>query len=83
MRRHPEGDHVDGIYTADPKKYPNAERDHRLTFEEAISRDLKVLDTSAFALARDNAIPIIVSLQEAGALIEVLAGRGRATVVAG
>jgi uridylate kinase len=75
---------VDGIYTADPKKDPNAERYDRLTFEEAISRDLKVLDTSAFALARDNAIPIIVfSLQEAGALIEVLAGRGRATVVAG
>lgn len=75
---------VDGIYTADPKKDPTATRFDRLTFDEAIRRDLKVLDTSAFALARDNAIPIIVfSLKEPGTLIDVLQGSGRATVVAG
>ena len=75
---------VDGIYTADPKKDPAATRFDRLSFDEAIRRDLKVLDTAAFALARDNAIPIIVfSLKEPGALIEVLKGSGRATVVAG
>ena len=75
---------VDGIYTADPKKDPSATRFDRLSFDEAIGRDLKVLDTAAFALARDNAIPIIVfSLGEPGALIEVLKGTGRATVVAG
>ena len=75
---------VDGIYTADPKKDPSATRFDRLTFDEAIRRDLKVLDTSAFALARDNAIPIIVfSLGEPGALLDVLAGTGRATVVTG
>ena len=75
---------VDGIYTADPKTDPTARRYDTLTFDEAIARNLKVLDTAAFALARDNAIPIIVfSLQEAGALIDVLTGRGRATVVAG
>jgi uridylate kinase len=75
---------VDGVYTADPKRDPNARRYDRLDFAEAIARDLKVLDTAAFALARDNAIPIIVfSIQEPGALIDVLLGRGRATVVAG
>ncbi|TBW38481.1 UMP kinase [Siculibacillus lacustris] len=75
---------VDGVYTADPKKDPTATRFDRLTFDEAIRRDLKVLDTAAFALARDNGIPIIVfSLQEPGALVGVLEGVGRATVVAG
>ena len=75
---------VDGIYTADPKKDPTATRFDRLTFDEAIRRDLKVMDTAAFALARDNAIPIIVfSLDVRGALIEVLKGSGRSTVVAG
>lgn len=75
---------VDGIYTADPKKDPSATRFDRLTFDEAIRRDLKVLDTAAFALARDNAIPIIVfAMREPGALIDVLRGTGRATVVAG
>lgn len=75
---------VDGIYTADPKKDPTATRYERLGFDEAISRDLKVLDTAAFALARDNAIPIIVfSIQEPGALAEILEGGGHATVVAG
>lgn len=75
---------VDGIYTADPKKDPTATRYDRLTFDEAIRRDLKVLDTAAFALARDNGIPIIVfAMRESGALIDVLAGTGRATVVAG
>ncbi len=75
---------VDGIYTADPKKDPTATRYDRLTFDEAIRRDLKVLDTAAFALARDNGIPIIVfAMRESGALIGVLEGTGRATVVAG
>jgi uridylate kinase len=75
---------VDGIYTADPKKDPTATRYDRLTFAEALGRDLKVLDTAAFALARDKAIPIIVyAASEAGALQAVLQGRGRATIVAG
>ena len=75
---------VDGVYTADPKKDPTATRFDRLSFEEAIGRNLKVLDTAAFALARDNRIPIIVfSMQEEGALVSVLNGSGRATVVDG
>ena len=73
---------VDGVYTADPRKDPDAVRFDKLSFAEAISRDLKVLDTSAFALARDNGIPIIVfSMAEEGALQSVLSGAGHATVV--
>ncbi len=75
---------VDGVYTADPRKDAAATRYDHLTFAEAIGRDLKVLDTAAFALARDNKIPIIVfSMQEPGALVSVLQGGGRATVVGG
>jgi len=73
---------VDGIYSADPRKDPTAERYEALTFDEAIGRDLKVLDTAAFALARDNQIPIIVfSMQEPGSLAAVLRGDGRSTLV--
>ena len=51
---------VDGIYTADPKKDPTATRYERLTHDEAIAKNLAVMDTAAFALARENRIPIIV-----------------------
>ncbi|MGH6767804.1 MAG: UMP kinase [Xanthobacteraceae bacterium] len=73
---------VDGVYSADPKKDPKAKRYDRLSHQEAIERDLRVMDTTAFALARENRMPIIVfSIREAGAIESVLSGRGRATVV--
>ena len=73
---------VDGVYTADPKKDPTATRYERLTHDEAISRNLAVMDTAAFALARENRIPIIVfSIREAGAITAALEGRGRSTIV--
>jgi uridylate kinase len=73
---------VDGVYSADPKKDPKATRFDRLTHQDAISRDLKVMDATAFALARENAMPIIVfSIREAGAIEAVLRGGARATVV--
>jgi uridylate kinase len=73
---------VDGIYTADPKKDPSATRFDKLTHEEAIRRDLKVMDATAFALARENRMPIIVfSIREPGAIAAVLNGKGRATFV--
>lgn len=73
---------VDGIYSADPKKDPKATRFDRLTHKEAIERDLKVMDSTAFALARENRMPIIVfSIGEPGAVAAVLAGKGRATFV--
>jgi uridylate kinase len=73
---------VDGIYSADPKKDHNAQRYERLTHQEAIERDLQVMDTTAFALARQNHMPIIVfSIREQGAITAVLRGKGRFTVV--
>jgi uridylate kinase len=74
---------VDGVYSADPKKDKNAKRYDRLTHQEAIERDLKVMDATAFALARENRMPIIVfSIREKDAIAAVLRGKGRSTVVA-
>src|ERR1700716_3730863 len=73
---------VDGVYSADPKKDKSATRYERLTHQEAIERNLKVMDATAFALARENRIPIIVfSIREKGAIAAVLGGKGRSTVV--
>src|SRR5204862_6252960 len=73
---------VDGVYSADPNKDPKAQRYDRLSHAEAIQRDLKVMDATAFALARENHMPIIVfSIREAGAVTAVLRGEGRATKV--
>jgi uridylate kinase len=74
---------VDGVYSADPKLDKSATRYDRLSPGEAIERNLKVMDTTAFALARENSMPIIVfSIREPGAIEAVLRGKGRATVVA-
>jgi uridylate kinase len=73
---------VDGVYSADPKKDPAAKRYDRLSHQEAIERDLKVMDATAFALARENRMPIIVfSIRNKGAIESVLRGEGHATVV--
>jgi uridylate kinase len=75
---------VDGVYSADPKLDPKAKRYDRLTHEEAITRGLKIMDATAFALARENRIPIIVfSIRERGAIEAVLRGKGRSTIVGG
>ncbi|MGO4450221.1 UMP kinase [Phyllobacterium sp. TAF24] len=76
------GTQVDGVYTADPKKDPDAVRFDRLTHKEMLDRGLTVMDTTAVALARENNIPIIVySIHEKGGFAEILQGRGRATIV--
>ncbi len=73
---------VDGIYSADPKTDPDAERYDSLSHEEVLVRGLKVMDTAAIALARENNIPIIVySIHEKGGLGTILRGEGRCTVV--
>ncbi len=73
---------VDGVYSADPKLYPDATRYDTLTHDEAIAKNLAVMDTAAFALARENRIPIIVfSIQREQAISEALAGRSSATLV--
>jgi uridylate kinase len=73
---------VDGVYTADPKKDPTARRYDRLTHDEAIEKRLAVMDTAAFALARENALPIIVfALGQTNAIADALSGRGVQTLV--
>jgi uridylate kinase len=77
------GTSVDGVYTADPKKVPDAERYERLSYMDVLSQDLRVMDASAISLMRDNAIPIIVfSIRERGAFLNVLTGDGVHTVIA-
>jgi uridylate kinase len=76
------GTQVDGVYTADPKKVPDAKRFETLSYHEVLSRDLQVMDASAVSLSRENKIPIIVfSIQTRGALAAVLRGEGRCTII--
>jgi uridylate kinase len=78
------GTSVDGVYTADPKKDPDAVRYDNLTYLEVLSRDLRVMDASAVSLMRENAIPIVVfSIRTPGALNEVIHGNGTYTVIEG
>lgn len=73
---------VDGVYTADPKKDPKAKRYDKLSHQEAIEKDLRVMDGTAFALARENRMPIIIfSIADKRAIESVLRGKGRATTV--
>ena len=75
---------VDGVYSADPKKDPSAKRFDRLTHSQAIEGGYKVMDATAFALARETSLPIIVfSIAEPGSIGDILRGTGRGTVVAG
>ncbi|KAI5913991.1 MAG: UMP kinase [Proteobacteria bacterium] len=73
---------VDGVYTADPKKDPSAKRYHRISFDEAIGRNLAVLDATAFALCRDQKLPInVFSIFKPGALKRVVLGEDEGTLV--
>lgn len=73
---------VDGIYTADPKKDPNAQRFESISFNEAISRNLAVMDATAFALCRDQKLPInVFSIFKTGALKRVVCGESEGTLV--
>lgn len=76
------GTSVDGVYTADPKKDPSAERYERLSYLEVLAKDLKVMDASAVSLMRENRIPIVVfSIRERGGLLKVLTGSGIHTTI--
>jgi uridylate kinase len=78
------GTSVDGVYDADPKKDPNAKRFETVSYDRVLADNLKVMDASAVALCRDNAIPIVVfSIRENGNLARVLAGEGVQTIVQG
>lgn len=76
------GTGVDGIYDSDPRLNPEAKRFETVSYDEVLTRNLKVMDASAIALARDNELPIVVfSLQQPGAMTDVLFGSGRFTQV--
>jgi len=73
---------VDGVYSADPKKDPNAQRYESLSYHEVLARNLQVMDASAVSLSRENGIPIVVfALKDPGALAAVLKGEGRCTII--
>jgi len=74
---------VDGVYSADPKTDPSATRYDRITHDEAIARDLKVMDTAAFALARESKLSILVgSLHPPSSIAAILSGEAPSTLVA-
>ena len=74
------GTQVDGVYSADPRKVPDAVRFEELSYLEVLSRDLSVMDASAISLARENGLPIIVfNIHAAGAFAQVMRGEGRFT----
>jgi uridylate kinase len=76
------GTKVDGVYSDDPKKNPDAVRYSQIGYDEVIARNLKVMDTAAFALARDSHMPIIVyALDEPVGLSGILEGKGLSTRV--
>jgi uridylate kinase len=73
---------VDGVYTADPKKDPSARRYDRLTFDEAISKGLKVMDMTALTMCRENEIPILVfDFKRPGNIRKVMEGADIGTVI--
>jgi uridylate kinase len=76
------GTRVDGVYTADPEKDPSATKYESVTFDEVINRRLKVMDSTAFTMCRDNKMPIIVfDMNTAGNLISIVRGAKNGTIV--
>ena len=76
------GTQVDGVYDADPRKNPDAERFEQLTYLDVLSRDLAVMDASAISLARENKLPILVfNIHAPGAFAKVMRGEGPFTVI--
>ena len=73
---------VDGVYDADPKTNPKAQRFSAISYDEVIAKQLKVMDTTAVALARENNIPIIVFAQSGEqALADAVSGKGNFTII--
>lgn len=76
------GTRVDGIYSEDPEKNPNATKYTQLSFQEVISKELKVMDMTAFTLCQENKLPIIVfDMNQAGNLLDVVTGKAIGTIV--
>jgi len=76
------GTKVDGVYTADPEKDPDAKRYERLSYDEVIEGKLAVMDTTAIVLCRDNCIPIrVFNMNKAGTLLSIIEGGDEGTLV--
>ncbi len=76
------GTQVDGVYSADPRKHPDAERYETLSYHDVLARDLAVMDAAAISVARENGLPIIVfNIHAAGAFAQVMRGEGRFTTI--
>ena len=76
------GTQVDGVYSDDPQEVLDAIRYEQLSYQSVLTQNLRVMDTSAIALARDNALPILVfSIHKPGALADVVNGRGAFTII--
>ncbi len=76
------GTRVDGIYDKDPEKYPDAVKYEKITYDEALEKDLKIMDSTAFALAKDNRLPIMVfDMNTRGNLQKVIEGKSIGTLV--
>jgi uridylate kinase len=76
------GTQVDGVYDSDPKTNADAKRYEKLDYQEVLSRNLRVMDTAAIALARENKVPILVfSIHNSGGFAEVVAGGGKYTII--
>ncbi len=76
------GTKVDGVYSADPAEFKDARRYDTLTYRDVLANDLKVMDASAIALARENGIPVMVfSIRDSGAFAQVVRGGGRYTII--
>jgi uridylate kinase len=77
------GTRVDGIYSEDPEKNPNAIKYDSLSYDEVISKEIKVMDLTAFALSNENNLPIIVfNMNKQGNLVKLLKGEKIGTIVA-
>ncbi len=76
------GTQVDGVYAADPRKYPDAERYETLSYHDVLANDLAVMDAAAISVARENGLPIVVfNIHAAGAFAQVMRGEGRFTTI--
>jgi uridylate kinase len=76
------GTRVDGVYTADPEKDPDARKFDNISFEEVIDKRLKVMDTTAFTMCRENSMPIVVfNMNKPGNLMKVIEGSETGTLI--
>jgi uridylate kinase len=76
------GTRVDGVYSADPEKFPDATRYSKITFQEAYEKNLNIMDMTAFTLCMENKLPIIVfDMNKKGNLLKIVNGDEAGTLI--